>query len=314
MRITTQLNCLEPDQQVALTIGSFDGLHIGHQHLVRRLVARAREIGVLAAALTFTPHPRRVLSPELRVVLLSTPAERNTLLAELGLDLLIELPFTRELAATGAKEFVRMLTGCLQMAELWVGDDFALGRDRSGDRRALQELSAELGFGLHVLSPVLADGQPVSSTRIRHLVEAGRMREAAALLGRPYSLNSVVAPGAQRGRTLGFRTANLRIAPERAMPPNGVYAVCVQLDGEQLPGVANLGIRPSFDAGEVLLEVHLLGVERDLYGRELCVLFIERLRGEIAFDDVEALKAQVQRDIAQARAILGVGVGATGGG
>lgn len=308
MRITSQLKCLAPDRQVALTIGAFDGLHIGHQHLIRQLVARARETGVLAAALTFAPHPRRVLAPELRVVLLSTPTERNALLAELGLDLLIELPFTRELAATGAQDFVRMLTGCLQMAELWVGDDFALGRDRSGDRRALQELAAELGFGLHVLPPVLAGGQPVSSTRIRLLVEAGQMHEAAALLGRPYSLNSVVVPGAQRGRTLGFRTANLRIAPERAMPPNGVYAVWVQLDGERLPGVANLGIRPSFDAGEVLLEVHLLDIERDLYGRELSALLVERLRGELAFDDVEALKAQVQRDIARAKEILGVGV------
>lgn len=306
MRITTRIDCLEPDQQVVLTIGSFDGVHIGHQHLLRQLVARAHEIGAVAAALTFDPHPRRVLAPDQRLALLSTAAERDRLLADLGLDLLIVLPFTRELAATGARAFVRELAHCLHLAELWVGDDFALGRDRGGDRQVLQELSAGLGFALHVVPPLLVDDQPVSSTRIRGLVEAGELREAARLLGRPYSLGSTVVPGAQRGRKLGFRTANLRIAPERAMPPLGVYAVRVQLDGECLPGVANLGIRPSFDAGEVLLEVHLLGIERDLYGLDLNVLLIERLRGEMAFADVEALKAQVEHDKVRAREILGV--------
>ncbi len=308
MRIATTLDCLAADERLALTIGAFDGLHIGHQHLIRQLVQHAHDAGLLAAALTFDPHPRKVLMPERRLALLSSAQERDAIFGALGLDLLILLPFTRELAATGAREFVRHLAGCLNMAELWVGEDFALGRDRGGDRLALAELAGELGYQLQVVPPLTLDGEPVSSTRIRALVEEGRMREATALLGREYCVNSVVVPGAQRGRTLGFRTANLRIAPERARPPNGVYAVRVQLDGEQLPGVANLGIRPSFDAGEVLLEVHLLGVERDLYGLDLRVRFVERLRGEMAFDDVEALKAQVQRDIVRAAHILGAEV------
>ncbi|MEN6479440.1 MAG: bifunctional riboflavin kinase/FAD synthetase [Anaerolineales bacterium] len=312
MRITTSLDCLEPEQRIALTIGSFDGLHIGHQHLIRQLVTQAHEHGWLAGALTFDPHPRKVLSPERRTALLSTPQERDTIFAALGLDVLIVLPFTREMADTSASAFVRELARCLHLVELWVGEGFALGKDRTGDSAALQRLADELGFRLNVVPPVMVDGQPVSSTRIRALVEAGRMREAAVLLGREYSLNSVVVPGVQRGRTLGFRTANLRIAAERAMPPNGVYAVRVQLGDECLPGVANLGIRPSFDAGEVLLEVHLLGVERDLYGLDLRVFFVQYLRGEMVFADAEELKAQIQRDIVQAAAILGVEVPARG--
>lgn len=308
MRISTSLDCLGPGERIALTIGAFDGLHIGHQHLIRQLVQHAHQRGLLAAALTFEPHPRKVLMPERKLTLLSSVHERDAVFNALGLDLLLLLPFTRELAATGAREFVRHLAKCLHMAELWVGEDFALGRDRGGDRRALAELASELGYRLHVVPPLMLGGEPVSSTRIRALIEAGRMPEAAELLGREYCVNSVVVPGAQRGRTLGFRTANLRIAAERAKPPNGVYAVRVELDGMELPGVANLGIRPSFDAGEVLLEVHLLGIERDLYGLDLRVRFVERLRGEMAFDDVEALKAQVQRDIAQAAQILGTEV------
>ncbi len=308
MRISTTLDCLGPGQQVVLTIGSFDGLHIGHQQLIRELVARAHELRCLAAVLTFDPHPRRVLAPERRTALLSTVQERDRMFTALGLDLLIMLPFTRELADTGAEDFVRHVAACLHLTELWVGEDFRLGKGRMGDHQALQALAGDLGYRLHIVPPVISGGKPVSSTRIRALVESGEMHAAAVLLGREYSVNSVVIPGAQRGRKLGFPTANLQIPIERAMPPNGVYAVRVQLDGECLPGVANLGIRPSFDAGEVLLEVHLLGVERDLYGLDLRVFFVERLRGELAFSDVEALKAQIRRDIARAERALGIEV------
>ena len=200
MRISTSLDCLGPGERIALTIGAFDGLHIGHQHLIRQLVQHAHQRGLLAAALTFEPHPRKVLMPERKLTLLSSVHERDAVFNALGLDLLLLLPFTRELAATGAREFVRHLAGCLHMAELWVGEDFALGRDRGGDRRALAELASELGYRLHVVPPLMLGGEPVSSTRIRALIEAGRMPEAAELLGREYCVNSVVVPGAQRGR------------------------------------------------------------------------------------------------------------------
>jgi len=225
-------------------------------------------------------------------------------LAALGVDVLVLLPFTPELAATSAADFVQELCEELRMRELWVGQDFALGRNREGDVPYLQALAAELGYILRVVAPLCEGGQPISSTRIRRLLAKGRMREAAALLGRPYRLTGRVVGGARRGRSLGFRTANLSIPPQRALPADGVYAVWVQRGAERYQGVANIGIRPSFDGGERLLEVHLLDFQGDLYGQVLGVEFIQRLREEIRFSSPDALIEQIRKDVQRARELL----------
>lgn len=296
---------MPPPQGVALTIGTFDGLHRGHQKLLGELVAHARQVGLLSAALTFHPHPRTVLQAEVAPTYLLSLEERSRMLAEMGLDLLIVLPFTRALADTPAKDFMRDLCVRLGMRELWVGQDFALGRNREGNVQALQAFASRLGYRLHIVEPASEDGKPISSTRIRYLLAEGAVDRAAELLGRLYAVEAEVLHGAQRGRQLGFRTANLRLPLEFATPANGVYAVWAIVEGEARRGaIANIGIRPSFDAGLRLLEVHIFDYEGDLYGKRLRVEFVKRLRPERRFEAAEALIAQVRQDIEEARCIL----------
>jgi len=294
----------DPGSDVVLTIGTFDGVHRGHQHLLRQLVHRAQETRHLSVVLTFSPQPRLLLHSEMQPAYLTTPQEKAALLESLGLGLLVLLPFTRALAETPAETFVRALYDRLRMRELWVGAGFALGRGRRGDTTVLQALASQLGYVLRVVAPVRDDGQAISSTRIRRLLLQGQVEEAARLLGRLYALSGQVDTGAQRGRSLGIRTANLRIAGQKVLPANGVYAIWVLAGNERHQGVANLGVRPSFGGGERLLEAHLLDYDGDLYEKRLTVEFVQRLRPEIRFDDVDALVRQIHRDIADARAVL----------
>jgi riboflavin kinase/FMN adenylyltransferase len=304
MQVISDLEHAVLSQDTILTVGSFDGVHRGHQALFRGLIAQAGQRGMLSAALTFYPHPRVVLRPEVQPTYLTSDVERARLLDALGLDLLALIAFTRELAATPAEAFTRMLVERLRMRELWVGPGFALGRGREGQIPALERLGGQLGFRLHVVAPVDDGGEPISSTRIRALLAEGRVDRAAELLGRYYALSGVVLHGAARGRRLGFPTANQRVPAERAAPANGVYAVWAHAGGERYPAVANIGIRPSFDAGERLLETHLMGFEGDLYDRCLRVEFVRHLRGEQRFESGAALTAQVQQDMSHAMRIL----------
>lgn len=304
MHVISHLDQVTLEQETVLTIGSFDGVHRGHQRLFHCLVARARDQGRLSTALSFYPHPRVVLQPDAPPSYLTSEIERARLLDALGLDILALIAFTRELADTPAEVFVRMLVERLCMRELWVGPGFALGRGREGQIPALRRLGQQLGYSVHVVEPVYEDGQPISSTRIRALLAEGHVERAAELLGRYYAISGAVLHGAARGRRLGFPTANLRVPAERAAPADGVYAVWAHVGAERYPAVANIGIRPSFDAGERLLETHLMGFAGDLYGRCLRVEFVRRLRGERRFESGEALSAQVQQDMQQAMAIL----------
>ena len=307
MQVVHTLCDTRVDRDVALSIGAFDGVHLGHQDLIVHLVHRANETDRLSAVLTFDPHPRAVLHPDAAPAYLSSPHERIAMMESLGLDLLVVLPFTRSIADSSAEAFMQCLVGKLHVRELWVGEGFVMGRDREGDTTSLRKLGMRLGYSIRIIEPVILDGSAISSTRIRELISRGSVGDAGRLLGRHYALVGKVVHGSGRGRKLGLRTANLQVAQNRAMPPNGVYAVWATLRGDVHPAVANLGTRPSFDNGERSIEVHILDFEADLYREELCIEFARFLRAERRFDSPAALVAQVRRDIVKARGILSSG-------
>jgi riboflavin kinase / FMN adenylyltransferase len=301
------------DRPVCLTIGSFDGIHRGHQALIDKMAAAARATGCLAGLLTFDPHPLAVLRPELKVARLTSDEERAGILEALGLDFLLVLPFSRETAATGAAEFVRDLVALLPLRALWIGPDFALGRGREGSAERLGALGKEMGYRVRIFPPFARRGEPVRSSRVRALLgDEGAVEEAADLLGRPYQIWGQVQTGAHRGRSLGFPTANIGVPPDRLVPAYGVYACWAWL-GEPgagpggtrgVPAVVNVGVRPTFDNGPASIEAYLLDYGNDLYGETMGLSFIRRLRGERKFDDVPALVAQIQTDVRAARRIL----------
>jgi riboflavin kinase / FMN adenylyltransferase len=304
MSAKLNLMIVPPVTDVVMTIGTFDGVHRGHQYLIRQVLQRAHETARIAAVLTFNPHPRSVLRLELPTVYLCTSQERIQRLRELGFDLVVVADFDMNLAQMPADEFVRNLYDQLRMRELWVGQDFTLGRRREGNVTNLQTLGTLMGFQVHIVAPLLEGGHPINSTRIRQLLAAGAVDQAARLLGRRYELTGQVIPGRHVGRTLGIRTANIACDPERVIPADGVYAVWAEIQGNRHQAVVNIGIRPSFGPGERLLEVHVLDYEAELYGCELKIQFVRRLRSELRFEKIDELVSQVQRDIAQTRTIL----------
>lgn len=304
MAIIRHLYQLAPDEDVVLTIGKLDGVHLGHQYLVRQIVQRAEALGIRSGAITLHPHPAEILAPQRRIHYLTTLDERLELLAELGLDLVIVLPFTLEVAETTAQEFVADLCHHVRLKELWVGPDFALGHNREGDIAFLRRLGREWGFAVHVVEPLTVGGEVVSGTQIRQLIADGQVAEATRLLGRHPRLHGEVVRGAERGRALGFPTANIEVADRLLVPKNGVYATQVWLGGEQFDGVTNIGVRPSFDHGERVVEIHILDFDRSIYGEKLEAAFVERLRDERRFNGIDELTTQIARDAEQARQIL----------
>jgi riboflavin kinase/FMN adenylyltransferase len=304
---------------VVLTIGVFDGVHLGHQALIRGVVQQARALGGLAVVLTFHPHPRSVVAPESSWGYLCSLEERIARIAELGPDLLMVLRFTAELAATSAEDFVVELLRHTPLHTLYVGTDFSLGRGKQGDVAVLEALGKRHGFAVRPAPQVCLDGQAVSSTRIRELVQAGQVREASRWLGRSFSLRGEVVGGTGRGRELGFPTANLHLHPRQVLPADGVYAarvglpraVCTPANAGKgnppRPALAYVGRRPTFGENERVAEVHLLDFCGDLVGYELRAEFVERLRPERRFASVAELIAQMQRDAARARSMLHAG-------
>jgi riboflavin kinase/FMN adenylyltransferase len=285
-------------------IGAFDGLHLGHQALLRRAGARARSLGVPMAAVGFEPLPREVFAhpPPPRLML---PGAKLAGLQRLGADCIGLLRFDAQLAAMPAETFVRtLLSGRLHAREVWVGPDFRFGHKRGGDIDTLRRLGRTLGFAADAIEPVLLDGERVSSTRIRAALRAGGFAEAARLLGRPYAIGGHVVHGAQLGRTLGYPTANLRFGG-KVPALSGIYATWVHGVGpEPWPSVSSFGTRPTVDGREPLLEAHLFDFDGDLYGRRIRVEFVARLRDEEKFDGLPALVAQMKLDAVRARAIL----------
>ncbi len=307
MKIFRDLATVQLEHPTVLTIGTFDGVHRGHQALVKQLTQTAHRRGAQAAVMAFHPRPKAVLAPHLpNNDHLTTPEERIALFEQLGLDSLLLIPFTLEFAQTTAYNFMKLLVERLRLVELWAGHDFALGKNREGNLARLAELGRELNYTLHEFAPIYIEGELVSSTRIRQLLLEGDVRRATTFLGRYPSFSSQIIQGAQRGRTIGFPTANFAVPGERLLPANGVYATWVQLPGstQHLPSVTNVGIRPSFGGTERTVEAYIFDFEANLYGQSLTLEFVERLRPEKKFNGIDELVAQISHDSAQARALL----------
>ena len=313
MQILNDFADAKLDRDTVATIGTYDGLHRGHQHLVGSLIAHAKEIGALSGLITFHPHPRRVLHPELSTACLTTQNEKAALLREMGLDVLIVLHFTPDISHTPAREFVRAAVEYLRMRELWVGADFALGRHREGDVAALRRLAQELGFKLWVVEMVDNDEGLISSTRIRALILDGRVDKAAELLGRPFSIvgkvMSGVMPGYQQILGPDFSSLELVVPFECLLPAGGTYAVRALAGGQRHPAVLSIEASPCSNDGVGTVRVYLLKPGADLAGSDLVVQLIQRLRSEHLFETEEQLTAQILRDIQRARRILGVQAG-----
>lgn len=289
-----------------LTIGSFDGVHRGHQEIIRQVVAGAHANAAPAVVLTFFPHPAIVLRGPNGPFYLTSPEERAILFGNLGVDIVIIQQFDRQLADTSAHDFVIQLKDRLGLRQLLVGHDFTLGRGREGNVTTLERLGKNLGFEVVTNPPVLLDGQVISSSQIRTALTGGEVTRAHRLLGRPYRITGEVVPGDGRGRTIGIPTANLKIWTEQLLPGTGVYVCQAKIEDEIYGAATNIGIRPTFDGSTPLIhvETHLLDFDRDIYGQKIKLDFLQRLRGEQKFPNVQALVTQIHADIAQARQLL----------
>ncbi|MBU1744171.1 MAG: bifunctional riboflavin kinase/FAD synthetase [Proteobacteria bacterium] len=292
-------------QRAVVTIGNFDGVHLGHRFIFRRLVEEARREGSQALVISFEPHPKMVLHPERRpFYLITSPEEKIRLLAEMGIDALILIPFSLDYARTTAEAFVReILWERLRILKILIGHDYTFGRGKEGNEAFLAEAGRRLGFVVEVMNAFCIGDTVISSTKIRNALLAGEVGFAATLLGRPYNLSGRVVSGNRRGSDLGFPTAN--IAPDKELvPARGVYAVRCLLEGESHDGVLNIGFNPTFADDKLSIELHIFDFHRNIYGRILDIHFIERIRDEVRFTSPELLIAQIDRDIARAREIL----------
>lgn len=290
-----------------LAIGVFDGVHLGHQEVIKETLDQQEKQGGTAVVVTFDPHPAKVMAPDRAPRLLTSTAHKARLFAEIcGIESILAVPFKSDFGRMGGDEFIRHLTASNRVASISVGIDFRFGRGRSGNVELLRELGEELDFMVCAPDLLHIKGDIASSTRIRAAVEAGDLRYAASLLGRPYTVLGTVIEGRKLGRTIGFPTANLTVHSEQ-LPPTGVYAIRGRLRDQMIEGVANLGFRPTVEGSEAkkLLEVHLFDFDREIYGQDLEIEFVQYLRGEIRFDGVEELKAQIETDAAEARRCLG---------
>jgi len=293
-----------PRKDMLLAIGVFDGVHLGHRYLISQLTQRAKQLGLLCGVVTFHQHPQEVLSPQTKLPRLTSLARRMALIKKEGVDVIITLSFTNELAQLSARQFVSLLKKHLRMRGLIIGPDFALGCEREGNADTLRALGQEMDFNLTVIPPIIIDGEVVSSSAIRNALAKGDMKKVHNLAGYYFSLSGRVITGAGRGKELGFPTANLDFDQEQALPLDGIYATRTYIDGTAYQSVANIGQRPTFGSGQRTVEVYVLDYQGNLYERELTIDIIERLRGEKRFDTVQQLKQQICKDIERGRNIL----------
>lgn len=287
-----------------ITLGNFDGLHLGHQALIKMIIDRARETGAVSLVVTFRPHPLKILAPDKCPPLISIYEEKIKLFEKLGIDVLVKIPFTLDFSSMTPKDFVKnILYDLLGAKEIFVGSNYRFGKGREGNIRMLKELGEELGFKVREVEQVSLNGEVISSTKIRNLLKDGNVEHAARLLGRDYAITGVVIKGDGRGKGLGFPTAN--IASKHAIiPSDGVYAVRLFARDKYYDGVANIGLRPTFEKKELAIEVHIFDFNEDLYGEEISVFFIKKIREEKRFENIDALIKQINADIGVAKSIV----------
>ncbi len=287
-----------------VTIGNFDGVHRGHQKVIKRLVDGAKRDGVPSTVMTFDPHPRCVLAPDTCPLSLTTVDEQAEAMAELGVDNLVVMPFTRKLSQLTATQFMERLTPKVPLRGLVIGYDFALGHQRRGDRAFLEHYGDSHGFIVEVITPHSIEGKIISSSRIRELLLDGQVAHAGRLLGRHYSIKSFVEHGTATGSRIGYPTANFAITPNKLVPKQGVYAVWVDIDRQSYPGAMNMGYRPTFGGTTLTVEAFIFDFDKDIYQQMVRARFVQRIRDEKKFDSPEALVRQITKDVARARAIL----------
>lgn len=288
-----------------LTIGVFDGVHRGHQQILKRLTAGAHEHGVPAVVLTFDPHPAKLFGRS-GIRLLTLPDERVELLAPLGVDVVVVHPFDQNVANTSAFDFMQSLKKHVGISHLILGYDSTLGKNREGDATRLREIGQELGYTVEVVSALSDESGVISSTEIRKLIETGNVVEAARLMGHPYSLHGPVIHGDARGRTINVPTANIEYSHEKMIPANGIYACWAYLRGNKYQAAINIGVNPTFTPDKQIpnVEAHILDFKDEIYGEDVKLEFVARLRNEMRFDSVAPLLEQIWKDIEQTREIL----------
>jgi riboflavin kinase/FMN adenylyltransferase len=290
-------------KRTCIAIGIFDGLHLGHQYLIQKMMAASRRLGAQPVVITFFPHPAHILRPDLKLGYLTSLTERLRRLNDLGVATCLVVRFNRSFAGIEPQKFIKdILVKKLGVQAVFVGANFRFGKDRGGDAALFRELAPVYGYEMHAVAGLKKDGAVISSSRVRQLVEAGKLSGAKSLLGRGFSVSGVVVKGARRGRSLGFPTANVAYEAD-ILPPKGVYIVKAILGKKEYPAMANIGTRPSFEKQiiKLHLEVHILDFSRDIYGKHLEVVFLKKLRNEKKFTNPQALIRQIRKDESLAR-------------
>jgi riboflavin kinase/FMN adenylyltransferase len=304
VQVEEELAGFTPDKDTLLTIGVFDGVHLGHQRLISELIRQARQKGLLAGVVTFRQHPEDLFSTGKRLPFLTDMKKRTGLLKDEGVDFIVTLSFNRGLAALGARQFMELLQKHLHMRGLVIGADFALGKDREGDTGVIRNLGKEMGFSVTVVPPLKINGEVVSSTALRHALAKGDIDKVHELTGRPFSLRGKVVEGAGRGEELGFPTANMDVKSGQALPPDGVYVGLTRVNGKVYQSMTNIGKNPTFGDTERSVESYLVDYHGDLYGKEVQLDIVARLRHEKKFAGAEELKKQISMDVIQGENIL----------
>ncbi len=306
MKIFTSLEEITPEFHDAyVTIGNFDGVHVGHRYIFNQIIEEARVVRSKAVVITFDPHPKMILHPGRRpFYLIATLEEKMALLREIGIDAVFLISFSLDYAQTTAQSFIcDVLWNRLRVKKVFIGHDYTFGRGKEGKKQLLEDFGRQLGFEVAVIDAVKVGGAVISSTLIRNLILEGRVNDAADFLGRPYNLKGTVVKGYRRGKNLGFPTANL--VPEKVLiPRTGVYAALVLFNEQRYAAVLNIGYNPTFGNNELTTEVHLLDFEGEIYGESLQVYFVERLRDEARFSSPDQLARQIRQDVTQGKALL----------
>ncbi|HIF11577.1 MAG TPA: riboflavin biosynthesis protein RibF [Dehalococcoidia bacterium] len=305
MSLQSQLKAASPGRPGVVTVGTFDGVHIGHARLFEATIELARTTGADSIAITFKYPPRELLDPARSVPHLGPLNERVVLIKGLGIDHVIEVDFDHQIRNIGADDFVHILIAELDMKGLVLGPGATVGHDRGGDEARMKALSEDLGFELRVVQPAKVSGVAARSSTIRAALSSGDMATTSELLGRTFSITGTVTEGDRRGRTLGFPTANIKPDPSGVIPADGIYACYVTTDSGRYLASTSIGVRPTFDNGPRIIEPFLLDFDDDLYGQQITVEFVKRLRGEERFDSVDALIVQMNNDVSDTRQLLG---------